>query len=190
MGGAVGAFLNAYLLAHHAWQTLFYVGGAVPVLLLPFLVFGLPESIRFLIARNRRPAAIAGIIRHLAPRLAIGPASRFTAPHEAKGAISTEALLHGRNAARTLFLWGGFLTIYGTLTALTLWGADLAGGARHGRTRIPRSRSASTVSGRWSGSASPACCSTGSAGSSWCCRCCSARSRWPPSARSGTGRSR
>ena len=62
LGGALGAFQNAYLLAHYSWQAVFYVGGAIPLVLLLFLVFGLPESIRFLIARNRDPAAIASIM--------------------------------------------------------------------------------------------------------------------------------
>ena len=119
-GGVLGAFLNAYLLAHHGWRMLFYAGGAVPVLLLPFLVFGLPESVRFLAARNRRPAAVAGIIRSLAPDLAFGPGSRLITPHE-PAQVSTEALLRGRDATRTLALWCSFLMIYGTLTALTLW---------------------------------------------------------------------
>ncbi len=119
-GGVLGAFLNAYLLAHHGWRTLFYVGGAVPMLLLPPLVFGLPESIRFLAARNRRPAAVAGILRRLAPDLVFGSGSRLIAPHEAK-AVPAEALPRRRDATRTFVLWCSFLVIYGTLTALTLW---------------------------------------------------------------------
>ncbi len=125
LGGVLGAFQNAYLLGHYSWQAVFYVGGAIPVMLLLVLVFGLPESIRFLVAGNRNTGAIDAILRRLAPDMSLAANGRLTVHREPAQAPTTESLLHGRNARSTFALWGSFLMMYGTLTALTLWAPTL-----------------------------------------------------------------
>ena len=62
LGGFLGGQIVALLLAEFGWRMIFVLGGIFPLALLPVLVFWLPESPRFLAARQnlisaqRRPA--------------------------------------------------------------------------------------------------------------------------------------
>ena len=53
-GGLIGALTSSYVIPHFGWQSVFYIGGAAPLLFAIVLVIWLPESLRFLIARNIR----------------------------------------------------------------------------------------------------------------------------------------
>ncbi len=45
LGGAASAL---WLIPHYGWRSVFLVGGALPLLILPLIAYALPESIRFL----------------------------------------------------------------------------------------------------------------------------------------------
>ena len=47
IGAALGGFLAADLIPRFGWRSVFIVGGIAPLLLLPVLVWRLPESVRF-----------------------------------------------------------------------------------------------------------------------------------------------
>jgi AAHS family 4-hydroxybenzoate transporter-like MFS transporter len=69
IGGFVGGQIVALLLGHFDWPMIFVPGGVFPLILLPILALCLPESPRFLVARNNLSP------RHTAPlqRLDIAP---------------------------------------------------------------------------------------------------------------------
>jgi AAHS family 4-hydroxybenzoate transporter-like MFS transporter len=52
----VAALVARYLIPLYGWQSLFYVGGAVPVAIATVALFRLPESTRFLALENSRAA--------------------------------------------------------------------------------------------------------------------------------------
>lgn len=49
LGGMLAGVFAAYVLPNYGWRTLFFVGGAIPLLLCLVLLFALPESPRFLV---------------------------------------------------------------------------------------------------------------------------------------------
>ena len=53
LGGFLGGQLIAQLLPHFGWQVIFWIGGLLPLALIPVMLFWLPESPRFLLARGR-----------------------------------------------------------------------------------------------------------------------------------------
>jgi MFS transporter, AAHS family, 4-hydroxybenzoate transporter len=53
LGGFLGGQLIAPLLPHFGWPVIFVIGGALPLALIPVMLFWLPESPRFLLARGR-----------------------------------------------------------------------------------------------------------------------------------------
>lgn len=57
LGGAIGGFVAPEILARWGWQGTYVVGGILPVLLLPFLIFGLAESRQFLQAKAESRAS-------------------------------------------------------------------------------------------------------------------------------------
>ena len=65
IGGAIGGPIAGWLLAHHGWRPIFLFGGALTVVLLPLLLWRLPESIEFLMERQPH-GALARINRYAA----------------------------------------------------------------------------------------------------------------------------
>ena len=64
LGAVLGGLASAKLIAAFGWQSVFIVGGALPLALLPLLLALLPESVRFLAANGRREA-VARILASL-----------------------------------------------------------------------------------------------------------------------------
>jgi len=64
LGAVLGGLASAKLIAAFGWQSVFIVGGALPLALLPLLMAFLPESARFLAAKGRLEA-VAGILASL-----------------------------------------------------------------------------------------------------------------------------
>lgn len=105
VGSVLGGLVSASLIRGYGWQSVFYVGGIAPLVLLPLLWWRLPESIRFLAARESRRHAVAALLRRLDPGSAI-PADASFAVREDKGkGITLRHLFLGGRAWMTLFVW-------------------------------------------------------------------------------------
>jgi MFS transporter, AAHS family, 4-hydroxybenzoate transporter len=65
-GIMLGGFLNSYLVAAFSWHMIFYVGGAIPLVVATLLSMMLPESLQFLIGRGNISQA-RRILARLAP---------------------------------------------------------------------------------------------------------------------------
>ena len=75
-GGVLGGVLAAHLIAPYGWQSLLIVGGLLPMLLLPLLMWALPESIRYRIASGDESEKARGKL--LDTMQAIAPECDFT----------------------------------------------------------------------------------------------------------------
>jgi len=56
LGGFVGGLLASWIIPAYGWQSVFWVGGVLPLFVCVVLIFALPESIGFLVA-SAAPAA-------------------------------------------------------------------------------------------------------------------------------------
>lgn len=65
LGGVFAAGLGIYLMPKFGWQVMFFAA-VVPLLLLPFIIMYLPESIGFMV-RNGREAEAKEILRKMQP---------------------------------------------------------------------------------------------------------------------------
>ena len=54
LGAVMGGVIAALVIPAHGWTPLFYIGGIVPLLLLPAFAAFVPESIRFLLIRGEK----------------------------------------------------------------------------------------------------------------------------------------
>lgn len=105
LGAVLGGLISARLIALSGWPAVFYLGGALPLLLLPALWSGLPESIRFLVARGRRNDGPLHIMRRLDPAGRYAPDCQWVLDEEkSKGSPIKELFLGGR-ALGTALLW-------------------------------------------------------------------------------------
>lgn len=103
LGSALGGFAAAYLIPHSGWESVFIVGGIMPLVLLPVLWAKLPESLRFLAASGDQHAAATKLLRRLDPAATDDDRVVVREADAARGSVR-ELFRHGR-APITVLLW-------------------------------------------------------------------------------------
>lgn len=119
LGGIVGGFLNAFILANYGWEAMFYVGGVLPILVAAALLIWLPESLRFLLARGAAPERVGAILARIRP--GIPPAARYVADEEKLHGAPLKHLFTEGRAVVTVLLWIPFFTAFAILAISVLW---------------------------------------------------------------------
>ncbi len=84
LGGGVCGPIAVWLEPKFGWPAVFFFGGAGSLISAGLVWLALPESIRFLTARNKRPDLIAKILRHIAPKETIPDDATFVLSDERK----------------------------------------------------------------------------------------------------------
>ena len=110
-GGLIGGLLATWAIPRFGWPSIFFIGGGLPLLLLPLLWTQLPESIRFMIARGRADSdAVRRLLGGLdaATQAALRP-DRVVADAAPPG-VPIVRLFTGGMARNTLLLWCAFFT--------------------------------------------------------------------------------
>jgi MFS transporter, AAHS family, 4-hydroxybenzoate transporter len=119
-GGVFAGAVNAYFL-RYGWQTVFYAGGAIPILLLPVLILALPESLNYLVSRETRGAEVASILTKLAPDIRHSADCHFVMDQAYEKKVQVPALFQGGYGRRTILLWTILFVSLITLFSLTNW---------------------------------------------------------------------
>ena len=119
-GGVFAGAVNAYFL-RYGWQTVFYVGGAIPILLSPVLILALPESLNYLVSRKTRGAEIARVLKDLAPGVPHAADSRFVMDQAYEKTVQVPELFRAGYGRRTILLWTILFISLITLFSLTNW---------------------------------------------------------------------
>jgi len=106
LGGAIPAAIAVYLVPSYGWQSIFFIGGVLPVIMAVLAVFFLPESLKYLVVRNKRAQA-EKLIRRLAPGGSVTPSTQFIIGDENKtsNSLSPHHLFTGGLALITPLLW-------------------------------------------------------------------------------------
>ena len=68
LGAVLGGMISVPLITNIGWTSVFVVGGVLPLCLVPFIVFKLPESIKFLVVARQKPTTVASILHRINPR--------------------------------------------------------------------------------------------------------------------------
>jgi AAHS family 4-hydroxybenzoate transporter-like MFS transporter len=112
VGAMLGGFLAAWLIPNYGWRSVFYVGAAVPLLLLVPMALWLPESLQYLALRRNDSREISKWLKRIDPTATIDANATFTvAEQKAKGFPIWRLLDDGR-AAGTVLLWvANFLNV-------------------------------------------------------------------------------
>jgi len=121
LGSGLVGFGAAYLIPLHGWRSVLQAGGLLPLLLVPFLVWLLPESARFMVVRRQASAKIAAVLGRLG-RTTFAANTVFVAPEpELKTKAPIRVLFSPGYGLMTIALWVtyfmGLLVIY----LLTSW---------------------------------------------------------------------
>jgi AAHS family 4-hydroxybenzoate transporter-like MFS transporter len=104
VGAAFGGFVATWLVPAYGWPSVFYFGGAVPLVVGILMLIWLPESLQFLVVR-RKFGQIAAWIRRVEPSREIGPATEYLAAEEGRKGVPVRYLLAEGRASVTLLYW-------------------------------------------------------------------------------------
>lgn len=119
VGGMLSAGLGIYMLPRFGWETMFFAA-AVPLLLLPVILWFLPESVGFLVRQGRSEQARA-LLKRVDPAREL-PADEVLEMADAKGkSASVLELFRDGRAVRTLSIWTAFFCCLLMVYALSSW---------------------------------------------------------------------
>jgi len=106
LGSIIGGLVAAALLDTYGWRAVFMVGAILPLLLLPLLVWRLPESMQFLLLRKGNEPRVRHLLQQLAPGHDVDAPLQGDEQSLAKVPVS-DLFLQGRTRG-TLMLWAVF----------------------------------------------------------------------------------
>ncbi|HZF15122.1 MAG TPA: MFS transporter [Steroidobacteraceae bacterium] len=117
-GALVSGFVADPIINAYGWRAIFVIGGALPLAISILLYAGLPESIRFLVARCPGDARTTRIAAAIAPGIATHDIVDHSAGTEKQSLASLLAPLY---RPRTLLLWSVFALNLFVLYFLISW---------------------------------------------------------------------
>lgn len=119
LGSSLGGLASAYLIDMFDWRAVLWLGGGLPLILLPVTIWLLPESARYLAMKQQKPELVKRIMQRIAPQEDLSKV-RFVVFENSKDmparALFRPALLNG-----TLLLWLGFFMSLLAMFLLANW---------------------------------------------------------------------
>ena len=104
-GAAIGGFVSFWLIPRFGWRSVFYFGGAVPLVIGILMFFLLPESLQFMALHAKDPLKLAKWLRRINPASAVSAATQYVVPEKRRGGAPLVKLFHEGFATRTILLW-------------------------------------------------------------------------------------
>jgi MFS transporter, AAHS family, 4-hydroxybenzoate transporter len=105
LGAVLGGLVGSVMLPRWGWQSVLYVGGALPLAVALLLIQMLPESVRFLSVTAADPRKIKNILARISRDLANLPADSLSFRDERRKGIPVKYLFTEGRAMGTLLLW-------------------------------------------------------------------------------------
>ena len=121
IGAALGGLLAAALIPQFGWRSVFVVGGAAPLLLVPILALRLPESVRFLALAGHAHQRVAQLLALVDPKAVFAQGTRFVVNEPTLAGFPVAHLFQGGRTAATLLLWVVFFMSLLDIYFLSNW---------------------------------------------------------------------
>jgi AAHS family 4-hydroxybenzoate transporter-like MFS transporter len=127
VGGAAASFAAMGLLRDFGWRSTFWLGGLVPLALVPLIMFVVRESLQFRVRRGGYEQSVARDLRAIEPGILIQDTSDFAigtpdATDRPKARGLAPLFVDGC-ANVTLLLWVAYFLALGTIALLGSWAA-------------------------------------------------------------------
>ncbi|WP_337180589.1 MFS transporter [Sphingopyxis granuli] len=119
IGGVLVAVISKGLIESHGWQSVFYVAG-LPILMIPFLLRTMPESLAYLV-NNGRHEELAALAKRIDPSFPADAELAIVAKVDSPGAVPAAKLFKDGRAWSTLMIWVAFMTGLFMVYALNSW---------------------------------------------------------------------
>jgi AAHS family 4-hydroxybenzoate transporter-like MFS transporter len=121
LGAALGGLLAAALIPQFGWRSVFVVGGAAPLMLVPILALRLPESVRFLALTGQANARVAELLAAINPKGMFAPGTQFVVHEPALAGMPVLHLFRDGRTLVTVLLWVVFFMSLLDLYFLANW---------------------------------------------------------------------
>ena len=120
VGSALGGIVSAQLLSVVDWHGILAIGGVLPLLTLPFLIWLLPESLRFMVLQNQSPSKITATAKRLLPVGQSAVPELVASKHE-KAKVSVKELFSKDYAVGTMLIWSAFFMSLLIIYLISSW---------------------------------------------------------------------
>jgi len=95
-------FVAGEMIGLYGWRSVLYVGGILPIALVPLLLAGLPESIRHLVLEGTQPRRIRALLLRINPTATYAEDTQFIISEQHGGGVPVKYLfMDGRALATT-----------------------------------------------------------------------------------------
>lgn len=121
LGAVLGGAISAPLIGAFGWQSVFVIGGVLPLLLAVVLGRALPESIRYLVGSGAETRRVAAIVSRIDPAHRYDDRDRYVVPEERLAGVPVKHLFLDGRATGTLLLWVVFFANLLVLYFLINW---------------------------------------------------------------------
>lgn len=120
IGGILAAAIGKQFILEFGWQIVFFAAG-VPVVLLPFIMKSMPESLSYLLKKQNQ-ADLQKVVRDMEPSFKMDQTVEFTQTvklDDSKPAVAQ--LFNDGRALSTFMFWGAYFTGLFMVYALSTW---------------------------------------------------------------------
>lgn len=124
LGAAVAGPMTNWIAPQHGWQGVYLAGGIGSLLCAAALWIGLPESIRFLVLKGRRPDLVRRTLTRIDPTIDVSAADQFVLSDELKPErdFRVSQLFRGDLRLITPVLWLGYFASSLAIYFSVSWG--------------------------------------------------------------------
>ena len=120
IGGILAAVLGKQFIAEFGWQTVFFAAGA-PVVLIPFILKSMPESLSFLVSR-KDDTHLRQIVGRIHPQGVLSSDDTFLRLHQERAAgVPMAKLFEDGRGMSTVMFWIAFFAGLFMVYALSTW---------------------------------------------------------------------
>jgi len=118
-GAAIGGFVSFWLVPRFGWRSVFFFGGAVPLVIGIAMLFLLPESLHFLALHGKDPQKLRKWVQRI--QQTAGAGTQYVVREQAHKGVSFVKLFHQGLALRTVLLWTVYFMNLLNLYFLSSW---------------------------------------------------------------------
>ncbi len=104
-GALLAGAVSSFLLPLYGWHSMFYVGGAIPLISLLLLAIWLPELLPFMVLKDAPAERVARLLKKVDPAQNFDPLPRFTVQEKKLTGFTVQHLFKDGRTAMTALLW-------------------------------------------------------------------------------------
>jgi AAHS family 4-hydroxybenzoate transporter-like MFS transporter len=120
-GNVVGGLLSSALLPTHGWETVYYIGGIVPIGIALLMLALVPESAGFLVVHGTGFTRLSAIVGRIAPDLVQTPDTKYLITEERSAGAGIQNLFTDGRALTTICFWVVFFCCWLVLITVLAW---------------------------------------------------------------------